>query len=370
MFALYQSYGLSDRIISLLFASGFGSSAVFGSMLGTLADKFGRKRFTQVYSILYIMSCLLMHVNHLPLLIIGRVLGGLATSLLYSVFDSWLCAEHTARKYPASLMSTIYTSQTFLNSISAILAGLVAQRVSSVLSMTNIGGSVFIGGYIAPFDLAIVSLIAALILSELLWSENYGIVVTKTTTTTKSSRRSSSQSDATIAALTAVSCLFESSMYIFVFKWSSALAGTHVDYGIVFSALMTGCMIGSQLFGLFGLKTSLVLAAVSHAAVAFGKLERDGLLVAFVMFEVAVGLYFPAIGVEKAALVSESNRTLIYTAMRVPMNVIVVACLLGNIGTEHVFKFTSAMLGVGAVLSGVLGARMNIKDTNKLEYSK
>jgi hypothetical protein len=34
------------------------------------------------------------HVPSMPLLLAGRVLGGMSTSLLFSAFESWMVSEH------------------------------------------------------------------------------------------------------------------------------------------------------------------------------------------------------------------------------------------------------------------------------------
>lgn len=42
----------------------------------------------------YVFGCLTKHWNHFQILLLGRVFCGVATSLLYSAFESWLVAEH------------------------------------------------------------------------------------------------------------------------------------------------------------------------------------------------------------------------------------------------------------------------------------
>jgi hypothetical protein len=39
VYALYESYGMSKHRIELLFIAGFGSSLVFGTFIGSIADK-------------------------------------------------------------------------------------------------------------------------------------------------------------------------------------------------------------------------------------------------------------------------------------------------------------------------------------------
>lgn len=46
------------------------------------------------YCITYILSCITKHSPQFKILMIGRILGGIATSLLFSAFESWLVAEH------------------------------------------------------------------------------------------------------------------------------------------------------------------------------------------------------------------------------------------------------------------------------------
>ena len=54
---------------------------------------------------------------------LGRVLGGVATSLLFSAFESWLICEHNARGYDGSALSDTFSLMYFGNSLCAIVAG-------------------------------------------------------------------------------------------------------------------------------------------------------------------------------------------------------------------------------------------------------
>lgn len=46
------------------------------------------------YCLTYILSCFTKHFPDYKVLMLGRILGGIATSLLFSAFESWLVAEH------------------------------------------------------------------------------------------------------------------------------------------------------------------------------------------------------------------------------------------------------------------------------------
>lgn len=131
VYALYDAYGYSQHDIAVLFVAGFGSSMVFGSFVGGMADVGGRRRFVVIFAIVYALSCMTKresysyyshpdgfaldysspHASHgnflihsmddqdfknFSILMIGRLLGGVATSLLFSVFEAWLIGAHSS----------------------------------------------------------------------------------------------------------------------------------------------------------------------------------------------------------------------------------------------------------------------------------
>lgn len=54
----------------------------------------GRKKAALTYVITYCIGCATKHWNMFIVLLVGRLFCGVATSLLYSAFESWLVAEH------------------------------------------------------------------------------------------------------------------------------------------------------------------------------------------------------------------------------------------------------------------------------------
>jgi MFS transporter, MFS domain-containing protein family, molybdate-anion transporter len=89
-----KSYGLN---ISALFLTGFLSSALLGNVVGPIVDKYGRRKACLVFCVLEIVINALENVPSMAVLLLGRVLGGVSTSLLFSAFESWMVTEHRAR---------------------------------------------------------------------------------------------------------------------------------------------------------------------------------------------------------------------------------------------------------------------------------
>ena len=54
----------------------------------------GRKKAALAYVLTYTTGCVTKHFNNFNVLLVGRLFCGVATSLLNSVFESWLVAEH------------------------------------------------------------------------------------------------------------------------------------------------------------------------------------------------------------------------------------------------------------------------------------
>lgn len=92
VYKLYFEYGFQENHIAILFLTGFGSSFTFGTFTGPLADKFGRKSMTQVFCLLYSLSCVIKFSSNFWILICGRILAGISTSLLFRclyIYDAY-----------------------------------------------------------------------------------------------------------------------------------------------------------------------------------------------------------------------------------------------------------------------------------------
>lgn len=58
VYALYMDYGFEQHEIAQLFVAGFGSSMIFGSFVGGMADWGGRRNFVVIFALVYAASCI------------------------------------------------------------------------------------------------------------------------------------------------------------------------------------------------------------------------------------------------------------------------------------------------------------------------
>merc|ERR1711871_1646685 len=94
-------------------------------MVGSLADRFGRKRCSMLFGVVYSLSCVTKHSSNYWVLMVGRLLGGVATSLLFSVFEAWMIAAHFSQGFTGDQLGDTFNKAYFGNSIVAIVAGVM-----------------------------------------------------------------------------------------------------------------------------------------------------------------------------------------------------------------------------------------------------
>ena len=227
---------------------------------------------------------------------LGRLFGGIATSLLFSVFDSWLVSEHGARNYESKWLSSTFATAQAGNSIVAIGSGVVGEWAAGLAPMAPLYASdaadvatglaegasiadvetmaaaegmgdegfvVMIGGYCTPFDFAAAVLLVGGLAIATLWTENYG----KRTPSSSGGGAASDGgsglldslkrsmgvilSDRRVLLIGLASSCFEAAMYSFVFMWTPALSfvdGVTPPFGTIFATMMTCCMGGTRVF--------------------------------------------------------------------------------------------------------------------------
>eukprot|EP00217_Crustomastix_stigmatica_P016284 CAMPEP_0183799658 /NCGR_PEP_ID=MMETSP0803_2-20130417/22369_1 /TAXON_ID=195967 /ORGANISM="Crustomastix stigmata, Strain CCMP3273" /LENGTH=450 /DNA_ID=CAMNT_0026044363 /DNA_START=30 /DNA_END=1379 /DNA_ORIENTATION=- len=375
VYALYQHYGYSTGDIGKLFIAGFGSSMVFGTVVGSLADKHGRKKAGLLYCATYVASCLTKHSSDYYVLMLGRFFGGIATSLLFSAFESWLVSEHFKRGYEAAWLSTTFSKAIFLgNGVVSILCGLLANTLVDNFAM----------GPVAPFDAASVLLCVGAVVIAATWTENYGDASESTTLAQQfSTAVSTITSDRKVGLLGAMQSMFEAAMYTFVFLWTPALSpnGETIPHGTIFATFMVSSMIGSSIASRLMTNPNVrvevymqVVFAVSAAALAvpilvnasamgMAKAADGGItfagrvqLTAFLAFEVCVGIFWPSIMKMRASYVPEEVRSTIMNFFRIPLNLFVCVVLynVSSFSIDVMFGMCCIFLGIACVCQNKL----------------
>ncbi|KAL3790159.1 hypothetical protein HJC23_009596 [Cyclotella cryptica] len=402
--------------VSRLFLTGFASTALFGPIVGRLCDSYGRKAGTLAFSLLYSLGAYSTKSTLLSVLLMGRVMGGIGTSLLFSAPEAWLVGEAGREGVESSLGDTFGLAYAG-DSIVAILAGQIAGFAASQRGPTG------------PFEVSVGFLIMGGLLASMLWKEN---VASNNSSTESIDSQSEStkptirdavkvvKSDPKIMLVGAMQSLFESAMYIFVLNWPPAVSkavstyfakfakdasSIGTPYGTVFSCFMACCLLGSTLFGQLtsssrvdkdgksksvstenfavGMLTLATLAmgcaTMAISSGTLGVLSRipilsnilsfaspafsspgsvlGVLILSLFFFEACVGMYFPAIGTLRSKYFPDSHRSVVMNLFGIPLNAMVVSVFLSieRLGVQ-------GALGVStAALATALGCSLKLK---------
>jgi len=342
VYALYQHYGYSTGDIGKLFIAGFGSSMIFGTVVGSLADKYGRKNAALTYVVTYILSCITKHWSDYWVLMIGRFFGGIATSLLFTSFESWLVSEHFKRGYEAEWLDKTFSKAIFLgNGLVSIVSGLLANYLVTDMSL----------GPVAPFDAAAVFLAIGGVIIMFTWTENKGDASENTSWHSAFKEATNAiMNDKRIFYLGAMQSLFEASMYSFVFLWTPALSpnGEDIPHGMIFATMMVACMIGSSITArimsrpdlrverymqLVFLVSACALSVpvfiktfdMGSSGVKGGPITFEGKvqMLGFLLFEAMVGVFWPSMMKMRSQYVPEEIRSTVMNFFRIPLNLFV-----------------------------------------------
>ena len=363
-------------LVSKLFLTGFGATALFGPAVGRLTDQSGRKAGTLAFAAFYTIGALTTRSPLLWVLLLGRLAGGIGTSLLFSAPEAWLVGEAQKTNTAGALGDTFGAAYAG-DAIVAICAGQLAS-----LAATSRGPS-------GPFELSVGFLAAGALLAALTWKENKaeGASDDGEGVTIKEAARVA-MNDGRILLVGAVQALFEGSMYIFVLQWPPAIAAAvaatfgagATPYGTIFSCFMVCCLLGSGTFGAIakaGLRTelstlgmlSLATLAMGAAAVgtSAGVASLFPLVAAFFAFELCVGMYFPSIGTLRSRYVPDSHRSVIMNLFGIPLNLLVISVFLSikRLGVSGALSVATGALSVAAACSAALAFKTKDAEDGK-----
>ncbi|KAK1948412.1 Molybdate-anion transporter [Phytophthora citrophthora] len=416
MYSLYQSYNMD---VGALFLTGFLSSVVFGNFVGLLVDKYGRRRACLVYCALevgmaridvcfeiyqrtnqisfvcfvvcQIVINVLEDVPIMTVLLVGRILGGISTSLLFSAFESWMVTEHRKQGFNEDLLGKTFALGSEINGVIAVIAGLGAQVAADAF------------GDIGPFRAAVVvtAIVAAFVFT---WSENYGSPISndrnegqKTDTSDDYDVKNDGILGMDAYTLGLCYSLFEGAMYVFgklrifsslvssrrlillvVFLWYPTLEAVvpngDLPSGLVFSSFMLCIAIGGKLFDLVDnsqLREEILLllaAATSAITLLIPTVTTDHqcILCGFLVFEICVGLISPCCATLRSRYFPTDKLSTTLSLFRLPTNVLVV------LGTGGASYLTSNQLyyGCSAVLVVSTGCAEKLVRTSSTSRSK
>ena len=352
-----------------IYICGYSMSLLSSIFAGFWTDKLGRKGASICCCILYVCSCMSVYSDSITILYVGRVLGGFASTLFHTAFESWLNGSDIKKE----TVNELFYLQTSIGGIVAILSGGIAHLSTEYF------------GLFGSFSVAAAFSTVGAVFISLLWQENYG-----GTAINKDKSDASKENVPVSTVLRAfvekkgllllglVQILFEGSMHVFIMLWNPILQNAaEKDYitvnnlshslessdvkpmlppGVTFSLFMFALVFGSHsvamlskftfagpeqcLLTVFAIASTALYCASESSSIASSSLLKSiateyyftnsmQILVYFffVLYEFSVGVYFPSIAVCRSRYIPNAMRATITSMYRVPQNLFVILLL-------------------------------------------
>uniref|UniRef100_A0A1B6DB15 Molybdate-anion transporter n=1 Tax=Clastoptera arizonana TaxID=38151 RepID=A0A1B6DB15_9HEMI len=343
IYKLYSDYGFKDDDIAVLYIAGFVSSTVFGMIVGVIADSYGRKFLCASFGFFYSICCCTKLSPDFYILLFGRICGGIATSILFTTFEAWYINEHINHyNLPVEWLNITFGKTSFYTGLLAIFAGVVSQFFAEFVNL----------GPTAPFLIAIPFLLLSSYIIMTNWNEHL-YQPTSSKLNLLSPLKLIILKDHTLLLLGLVQCSFEATMYSFIFSWTPIIRSLNPPLGLVFSSFMLAFIIGSKLYGLMISKhkkseniltfvsiISFIALSIVFCLISFMVMSDSGrphdlfltkiCFLCFIIYELCLGAYMPAIGYLKGRVVPEKYRTSVTNWFRVPTNIFTCVTLTLN----------------------------------------
>lgn len=325
LYKLYSYYGFQEQQIAVLYVFGFASSVIFGAWTPIAAGQFGRKKLCIFFTVTYSVSCLLKLSSSYGILLVGRLVGGLATSVLFTAFEAWYIHEHLeTHDFPKEWIPITFQKASMWNGFLAVLAGIMTNVFSEWIGL----------GPVAPYMLAVPFLIFVGVIIFTHWNENYAAHSIKFGSLCYDGLRDI-VTNPRIFLIGSIEALFESVVYIIIFLWTPVLEPGRPSLGLVFSCFMVCILLGQAVFQVAVSRkvavTQILLTIVGVALIAVLSLVYSThprykhinlSLSSLLLFQFCVGVYFPAMSILRMRVIPEVHRYAIMNWFRLPLNLI------------------------------------------------
>ncbi|KAJ3302835.1 hypothetical protein HDV03_004524 [Kappamyces sp. JEL0829] len=360
-YSLYASYRFDSRDQARLFGVGLLS----GSVAAPLAGKFMLKKGTKAGCVLccgaFVLSSLLSLSGNLELCMVGKIIGGVSQSLLYSSFETYFVYSLSASNQEKGMLPDCLTKLHLFQGVVATMAGVSASLGVSFL------------GYSIPVVVSIVCATGGARYIHTRWENIPVAEIHLKSLVGWSAFREFAQNPSNLAVLI-VQVGMESSVATITLLWSPVSYLVSTDgkppYGVMFSTLMMTSLFGCLLYSRLRHRHSnaeILFAGAGIALIALWSITTICLhciqvewmfFAALNLYALSCGLYFPAMSNLKAYLYPDKYRAAMMSAVRVPLNIMIFLLVLVCHNPEDAFKWCFYLVLSSLAASYFLSSRV------------
>lgn len=337
LFTLYHTYHkFTVSEIGVLYIIDAVFSFLSGPIFGSMADKYGRRLFSELYNIFVITNLSLRMTGIKPLAYVAQVLTGLGSTLLTTPFESWLVYE-ASKVFPDKskpkrherFLQEIFKDQALYDSICSI----VISCVTAVLFTFC--------GLLAPLTFAVVVSFIALCVIHFTWCENKPNAISKKSTYDSFCEACKELKKRNVLSIGVIESIFMACTNLFIFIWTPVLANTttngQMNVGFIFIVFVIMIIVGTFCFELCFINLEMryymgyFVSLVFEAFVFFSIYKVDNFTWRLVMFScvnVVGGFFNPLNSIVKSKILVEKYRATLMNIYKIPVSVYFIVVMI------------------------------------------
>lgn len=252
LYMLYNKYhGFSVSEIGVLYVIDAVSGLISGPILGSFADKFGRKLFCMNYCVFVFSNLGLRLTGSRPLAYVAQVLTGFGSGLINSTFESWLVCESKKVFGDLELENERFLKRLFKNqNLYDAVCSLVVSAVSAVIfTLYGVLATII-------FSMSLSALTFFIIL--FMWDENRPLADAGDTAVINAESFKEALAELKnrdVLSIGIIESFFQACLNLFTFCWTPLLqrstASGDINVGFIFVCYVLMMVIGTAVFELF-----------------------------------------------------------------------------------------------------------------------
>ena len=334
MYMLYSTvHGFTVGEIGILYAIDASSALIFGPLIGSLSDVYGRKKFAVLYNILVIINLSLRITGIRDLAYVAQMLTGMGASILNTSYEAWIVFEANKEfgnynEEKDKFLKKLFKSQSIIDSsVSIIISGICALAFKYY-------------GILAPIFISMSLCLTSAIIISITWDENKP-ASTKSNAWSIYGEALQELKKREILTIGIIESIYQAVLNVFIFAWTPLLQLTAengvFNPGMAFINFVLMIILGTKIYEIFiiNLKGNLyhsVSLCIIVEICAFATIYlEDSFLIRFVFCAIingTCGFYQPANSIIKAKILPEKYRTTLMSIFRIPLNVYVIIILI------------------------------------------
>lgn len=353
----FISLHLTLEKITMLYITTITASTLAG-VATEIVDVGTRKDKCVISAMLYSISMFsILFGGHYEMILLGRIVYGVASSLHHTSFESYAVHEHSSLGFPEDWLGHTFSLLTHCMALMAALSGILGQIAAST-------------GQLGCPALCCALFAVSAAYMVITWEKdlNSPRFMLSSFIYNMNSTISAVRSNKQILLLLTISSLCEASMLVFTFYWApwmSALASEEderISYEVLFSCLIMSSMLGNYFFQLFSssalggyggtFQAVLLCSSVSYFLGAVFQTPMLAFLISLAVHG-CMGGYYPAVGFFRGKLMVPELRSTAMIILRVS-SLLLAVLLLATIHHNPMY-----LLGACSLLNGVAAYLQN-----------